>query len=167
MRMTERRLAGREPHKEIEVRIYNYSQQGRHEVIGSAHFSLMAIQRGSQVDIRSKKQGSRVGVLKLENYVVRTQYQFADFLQKGLQLALVTCVDFTASNKLPNDPTSLHYVGRGPSPYEHALRDVTSILLDYDYDKLVPMFGFGAKVRHPLLDTEKKVHHCFPLNCSF
>lgn len=44
---------------------------------------------------------------------------------------------------------------------------MTNILLDYDYDKLVPCYGFGAKVRHPKLNTNNKVHHCFPLNFNY
>jgi hypothetical protein len=36
--------------------------------------------------------------------------------------------------------------------------------MDYDTDKLVPVFGFGAKVRMPNFNTGPKVHHCFPLN---
>jgi hypothetical protein len=36
--------------------------------------------------------------------------------------------------------------------------------MDYDYDKLVPVYGFGAKVNHPNLSSEGKVHHCFPIN---
>lgn len=43
---------------------------------------------------------------------------------------------------------------------------MANILLDYDYDKLVPVYGFGAKVKHPTLNTENKVHHCFPINCN-
>lgn len=42
--------------------------------------------------------------------------------------------------------------------------EVLDILLDYDYDKLVPCFGFGAQVRHPKFNTGNSVHHCFPLN---
>lgn len=53
------------------------------------------------------------------------------------------------------------------SPYEKALETVTSILLDYDYDKLVPVYGFGAKVKNPMFDTQNKVHHCFPINLNF
>lgn len=41
---------------------------------------------------------------------------------------------------------------------------MASILLDYDYDKLVPVYGFGAKVKHPTFNSENKVHHCFPIN---
>lgn len=96
----------------------------------------------------------------------RIQYQFGDYLQKGLQLALVTCIDFTASNGAANDKKSLHYTGSGASSYEKALSSVANILLDYDYDKLVPVFGFGAKVKHPLLNTGTQVHHCFPINCN-
>jgi hypothetical protein len=40
------------------------------------------------------------------------------------------------------------------------------ILLDYDYDKIVPAYGLGAKVKHPTLNTENKAHHCFPINCN-
>lgn len=36
--------------------------------------------------------------------------------------------------------------------------------MDYDYDKLVPVYGFGARVNHPSLNSQDKVHHCFPIN---
>ena len=50
------------------------------------------------------------------------------------------------------------------SQYEEALYEVSKILLDYDYDKLVPVYGFGAKVNMPNFNTNGKVLHCFPLN---
>lgn len=36
--------------------------------------------------------------------------------------------------------------------------------MDYDADKLVPVYGFGAKVRMPNFSTGTSVHHCFPIN---
>jgi hypothetical protein len=36
--------------------------------------------------------------------------------------------------------------------------------MDYDYDKLVPCYGFGAQVSHPNYNTYTRVSHCFPLN---
>ena len=93
------------------------------------------------------------------------KYEFSDYIEAGLQLALVTCIDFTASNGIARMPNSLHYMGNGrPSQYSEALCEVSKILLDYDYDKLVPVFGFGAKVRMPNFDSNGKVHHCFPIN---
>ena len=46
------------------------------------------------------------------------------------------------------------------------MSEVLNILMDYDYDKLVPCFGFGAQVFHPNFSSKGKVHHCFPLNCN-
>ena len=43
---------------------------------------------------------------------------------------------------------------------------MSAIVLDYDTDKLVPCFGFGAKVNMPTFTSYNKVHHCFPLNGS-
>ncbi len=50
------------------------------------------------------------------------------------------------------------------SKYEEALFEVSKILLDYDYDKLVPLYGFGAKFNIPNFNTNGNVSHCFPLN---
>jgi hypothetical protein len=78
---------------------------------------------------------------------------------------LITAIDFTASNGSQKCPTSLHYITeRTKSTYECALEEVSRILLDYDYDKLVPVYGFGAKCNMPTFNSMGKVHHCFPLN---
>jgi hypothetical protein len=124
---------------------------------------LRDFKEGAKFPVMDKGK-KKIATLVMDKYVSRTQYQFGDFLDHGLQLALVNCIDFTASNGIPTDRKSLHYTGTGKSLYEKALEDVTNILLDYDYDKLVPCFGFGAKVKHPRLDTKNKVHHCFPIN---
>jgi hypothetical protein len=72
----------------------------------------------------------------------------------------VAAVDFTASNGNPNDPASLHYLNpSGMNLYETALSAVGEILLNYDTDKLVPMFGFGGKLKGSL-------NHCFHMNLN-
>jgi hypothetical protein len=95
------------------------------------------------------------------------KYDFTDYLTCGMQMSMVTAIDFTASNGIQNQPSSLHFVTPNKrSHYEEALNEVCSIVLDYDNDKLVPVFGFGAKVNMPTFNTGGKVHHCFPLNGS-
>lgn len=80
---------------------------------------------------------------------------------------MTTCIDFTASNGLPKSTYSLHYIRNNKtSAYEEALSEVLEIILDYDFDKLVPTYGFGAKVEFPTFNSGNKVHHCFPLNGS-
>jgi len=61
-------------------------------------------------------------------------------------------VDFTGSNGDPTDCNSLHYIN-DVNQYLSALRTVGEILLAYDYDKLVPSYGFGAKLRYPRLNS--------------
>lgn len=66
-------------------------------------------------------------------------------------------VDFTGSNGDPRLPTSLHYISpTSPNEYLQAITACTSIALEYDSDKKVPMFGFGGAVGG-------SVNHCFPL----
>ena len=72
---------------------------------------------------------------------------------------LIVAVDFTSSNGDPVRPDSLHF--RSPNalnPYQLAIRSVGDILLEYDTDKRVPVYGFGAKFR------DGSVSHCFSLN---
>ena len=41
-----------------------------------------------------------------------------------------------------------------------------SIVMDYDTDKLVPCYGYGAKVNMPNYNSNNKVEYCFPINGS-
>ena len=61
---------------------------------------------------------------------------------------------------------SLHYISEDPKEqnlYESALEAVANILISYDPDKLVPLYGFGGV---PKFEEYKKAYmdECFPLN---
>ena len=113
------------------------------------------------LDSSNRKKGS-VQLTRVRRYLKQS---FTDYISYGLQLMLITCIDFTASNGTAKSPQSLHYpVPNRGSQYEEALGEVSRILLDYDSDKLVPVYGFGAKVQMPNFSSFNKVHHCFPLN---
>lgn len=106
--MSERRLASNDQNRELELRIYNYAKTGKHEVIGSVFFRLKDFKEGAQFPIVDKGK-KKIATLVMDKYISRTQYQFGDFLDHGLQLALVNCIDFTASNGIPTDKKSLHF----------------------------------------------------------
>jgi hypothetical protein len=40
LKMSERRLTSNDPKKDLELRIYNYAKNGKHEVVGSVTFRL-------------------------------------------------------------------------------------------------------------------------------
>jgi hypothetical protein len=50
-----------------------------------------------------------------------------------------------------------------PNQYQIVLDAVSKILLNYDSDKKIPAFGFGAKPHFPFLNSSI-VSHCFPLS---
>jgi hypothetical protein len=94
---------------------------------------------------------------------VRSIYQFKEFsflqyIQGNCDISLMVAIDFTASNGVASDPTSLHY--SNPSvinEYERAIGAVGEILMNYDSDQLVPVWGFGGC---PV--SGAPTSHCFP-----
>ena len=89
-----------------------------------------------------------------------------------MEISLICCIDFTGSNGDPRNPNSLHYMKpfvRGTqdlNDYQKAILSVGEILLNYDADKLVQTYGFGAKPR-----GSQQTSHFFPCsgdytNCS-
>jgi hypothetical protein len=68
-------------------------------------------------------------------------------------------IDFTASNGLPTRKGTLHYVGETTlNSYEQAIRTCGDTVAYYDYDKLFPVFGYGANP-----PGQNFVSQCFPL----
>ena len=77
-----------------------------------------------------------------------------------MQINLTIGIDFTSSNKPPNDPNSLHNItSKNMNSYEKAIRACGDILAFYDYDQLFPVYGYGAK-----LANSNEANHCFPIN---
>ena len=61
--------------------------------------------------------------------------QFTEYLRAGWQISLIGAIDFTYSNGMPSNPTSLHYMGEGgKNQYVEAIRAVGDILNVYDSD---------------------------------
>ena len=76
----------------------------------------------------------------------KEEYSFLSYIFNGLQLALTIAVDFTLSNGVPTEPTSLHHFDRNRNQYLRAITSVGHILENYDAEKRFPRLGFGAKV---------------------
>ncbi len=74
---------------------------------------------------------------------------------------MVVAIDFTGSNGNPAMPDTLHYIDPAGSlnPYQQTINSLAKVLEQYDSDKLLPSYGFGARG-----GAERKVSHCFPLN---
>ena len=77
---------------------------------------------------------------------------------------MILAIDFTASNGNPKYNNSLHYMDPNkPNQYQMAIESVGQILLNYDSDKKIPAFGFGANLKFPQMQSST-ASHCFPLS---
>ena len=81
-----------------------------------------------------------------------------------MNINLTIGVDFTGSNGDPRYKESLHYIGdKSKNQYLNAISEVGKILLNFDTDGDVPLFGFGANIS----SYYREVSHCFAMNGNF
>jgi hypothetical protein len=84
---------------------------------------------------------------------------FTDYLRQGLNISISVCIDCTLSNGAKADPSSLHYISSNSmNPYQKAMNAICSILLDYNTQKCVQLFGYGG-----IPAGHSEVSHFFPL----
>jgi Copine/C2 domain len=135
------------------------------DFIGKFEFNIKSIKDALNVEyplINPRKISNKgykdSGSVLLSNINIHKTYGFLDYIAGGCQINLMIAVDFTSSNGFPKSFNSLHYINpKGFNQYQSALYAVSEILLNYDSDKEVPMYGFGGMIN-------SNVSHCFPLN---
>lgn len=65
------------------------------------------------VDVKFKGNGRKhAGVLHIKTMTVSQRPTFLDYVQAGAEINFICGIDFTASNKDPRDPESLHYLSQ-------------------------------------------------------
>ena len=101
---------------------------------------------------------SRINI-KNNSKIIRN-FNFIDYLKSGVTIKLTIGIDFTSSNKPPEDPSSLHYLSDSMNDYELAIKACGSIVAYYDYNQSFPVYGFGAILR----GADKKPNMCFNVN---
>ena len=140
--------------------LWDHSSDGNHKLIGGAFLTLNKLIEGTRMISALCKNKKFAGNIIIEDFQIKRKFPISDYIKIGLNLSLTVGVDFTASNGEPGNPTSLHNVG-GPNPnqYQSALSEVGLIVLDYDKDKKIPVYGFGA-----IPPRQEVKSFCFPLN---
>ncbi|GER52817.1 calcium-dependent phospholipid-binding protein [Striga asiatica] len=87
-----------------------------------------------------------------DNYATLDQVKRA-LSESGLESSnLIVGIDFTKSNEWTGRESfngrSLHHIGQGMNPYEHAISIIGRTLPSFDEDNLIPCFGFGDVSTH-------------------
>jgi len=154
--------------REIKIECYDWDEIGAHSLIGeyiTTLNQLIGMEKNNKVPLinpeekEKKKKYENSGHLIVNRVKVREEYTFLDFIWGGCEISLIVGIDFTSSNGNPTDRNSLHYRdGDTDNEYMKAIKAVGAILTYYDTDKLVPVYGFGARLK-----GSREVSHCFPL----
>ena len=151
-------LCNADPERPIRISFFDYHQNKAATLIGSydTSFGRLSESISQKLELLDSKR-QKVGEFKVDKIMIQQKFSFFDFLRGGVQLNLITAIDFTASNRDPRDPLSLHHLtADGINQYEACIKAVGEILCPYDSDQEFPVFGFGAKINGI-------VNHCFPL----
>ncbi|KAK8770689.1 hypothetical protein V5799_012846 [Amblyomma americanum] len=169
-----RQLSGGDEDRTIRVVCYDWDFDGgvsrSHDLIGEFYTNVRTLAEGpgpaNEYELINKKKQAKKkkyknsGVVKLMSFGIREEATFLDYIRGGLQMHFTVAVDFTASNGDPRDPASLHFLDSSqPNAYMMAIQAVGEVVQDYDYDKMFPALGFGAR-----LPPDGTVSHEFFLN---
>jgi len=156
------RLCSSNHSKPFRVECWDNSKTGNHNFIGAVDMTIDELKGGKKEFALTNPKKGGAGTLKLLSFTLELRPSFIDYLRGGEQLNLITAIDFTGSNGVPNQPNSLHYVNpNAPNEYQQTILSVGNIVLAYDSDKSVPVYGFGGKPHFPTLN-QPGVSHCFP-----
>lgn len=142
--------------RSIKIECYDNRSNGDHKLIGTCHTCLNTLSKGPG-DINTyalrnpKKQDKKEhsGFLELVNVYISEEISFMDYIRGGTQVHFQVAIDFTASNKPPSDPHSLHHLSATrPNSYEIALKSVGEIIRHYDTTHMYSAYGMFAIQYH-------------------
>lgn len=147
----------------ITISIMDFVKNRPDVLVGSVQKSINQLMESQNTYIEltgtdKKKKKVKAGEVKFSTVQLIRKPTFCDYIRSGLQLNMITAIDFTASNRDPCDPRSLHYMRPDGmmNQYESCIYSVGSVICPYDSDQLFPVYGFGGKINGV-------VSHCFPL----
>lgn len=142
--------------RNMKIDCYDNRRNGSHKLIGTTNTSLRSLYDNKSRSILNltnpTKQGNdgsstNSGVLELASIEIMEEISFLDYIRHGTQMHFAVAIDFTASNGVPSNPQSLHFINpHRPNNYEIALRSVGGIIEHYDKSQLFPAFGKIFKI---------------------
>ena len=134
------------------------------ELVGSKqNFLRLSIKNHPEYQIKVMYEGVIQESLQ-ETIQKKHKDSFLSYLRGNLQISVIGCIDFTASNIRSKKEESLHRVHEYElNDYQMALSSVCKIVLDYDHDQLVQLYGFGGIPLMPGFEPNQETSHFFPL----
>lgn len=173
-------LCNGEKDRQLKLELFDFHKRGKHVLCGSFLFTLAqieadfnkAVQSGTNrtfdppsYDICKYRQyatNPHAGKVLLLQCSTSSSLSFLDYIGAGgVVINTVFAVDMSSTNGDPAHPTSLHYDNpNGLNEYENAVREIGSVLANYDSTQAFTAWGFSAC----LPPNYSPISHCFPLS---
>ena len=130
----------------IRLNVNQYERNGSHLVLGNVTTTLGELINGDKLLAFNDTINNSSYTLKINKCQLIRTPSFLDYINNGCETSLVIGVDFTGSNMDTYRGFNLHNTDYNQNQYYRAIYSVASILLNFDSDKQVPLFGFGAMI---------------------
>jgi hypothetical protein len=160
------KFCGGDIRRTVKVECWDWESNGEFQYIGEAEFTMedVLVKEKRKFELYNFQKKKNSGTLELMKFESKENFSFVSYLRGGWQLSVICAIDFTGSNGIVTSPSSLHALNSTgmPNQYQETINAVCSILLNYDYDKNVPVYGFGGKPHFPTMNSTQTLH-CFPL----
>ena len=154
----------------IYVEIYSYQHFPIFIAQGSFNLSLLEknilknSKQTTEIQLYNMNQ-EHIGYSTIQYYEKKKISYLDKLFNNEMQINLEIAIDYTKSNKPPNDPSSNHYLkGMDLNDYEKAIKSCCEVLAPYDADQLFPVYGFGGIPSLLNGIPNKTVSHCFNIN---
>ena len=122
-----------------------------------------AMKNKEKIQILDDENNNNVSGTFMVEYTIEKISRFIDLIENGLQISLTVAIDYTASNKEPTSPESLHFIypdantgKKELNQYETTINYCGGIVSKYDFYKYFPVLGFGG-----ILPATGETSHCF------
>lgn len=150
-------VCGGDELRDIKFSVWDKDGDDDYDFIGEFVTTLRDLQRGEVVYnlVDDNKRSKSRGKLIFDDVKMLVIPSFTDYVRAGMGITVEFAVDFTASNGDPSDPMSHHYCLAGENSYEKTIRSIGNVLLPYDTDKIISLYGFGG-----VFDDSRRVSHC-------
>jgi hypothetical protein len=147
---------------EMKIQCFDFDTQSESDYIGECTFRSGDLRPGVSFILTNpqKNQNRPTGQILVHQFDKIEESSFIDYLRQGMSMNLTVAIDYTSSNGLPSERTSLHFCGgEEPNEYCQAIEAVGKILSQYDSDQKFALLGFGGEPA-----WLSGVSHCFALN---
>lgn len=145
----------------IKLIIKQYNSQGTHSVVCEIQTNVGNLINGDSLMNLTPLNNDLSYSIKINKCQLKRTPSFLDYINNGCEMNLIAGIDFTGSNLNGMNGENLHSPDFSNNQYYNAIQKISNILLNFDSDKQVPLFGFGAMIDERYY---QQVSHCFALN---